>query len=76
MRAKDTEIDDYPVWMSTDEAARYLGVSNRTLHVVLIPDGLPVYRIGRVFRFKLDDVRACVESLRVDGQQSTKGGGQ
>lgn len=57
---------DYPVWLSTEQTSRYLGVTGKTLHDVIIPAGLPVYRIGRVFRFKLDDVKACVESLRVE----------
>lgn len=63
---------DYPVWISSDEAARYLGLTARTLHTMAVPDGLPVYRFGRVFRFKLDDVRAYVERARVAPDQEAK----
>jgi excisionase family DNA binding protein len=57
---------DYPVWLSTDEAARYLGVSGRTVHVVAVPDGLPCYRFGRVYRFRLDEVQSYIAGTRVE----------
>lgn len=64
-KPKPKRVLDFPVWLSTDDAARYLGVAPATLHRNIVPDGLPCYRFGRVFRFKLDDVRAYVDRARV-----------
>lgn len=64
---------EWPTWLSTPDAAKWLGLSDVTLRRLPIP----VYRLGRVFRYKLSDLEAWVETCRVEGgQQSTKGGGQ
>lgn len=60
---------DYPTWLTTAQAARYLGVTTRTLHEVAVPGGLPCYRFGRVFRFKLDDLQTYISGTRVVPQQ-------
>lgn len=66
-------VVDWPTWLSTPDAARYLGLSDATLRRLPIP----CYRLGRVFRYKLSDLEAWVETCRIEGgQQSTKGGGQ
>jgi excisionase family DNA binding protein len=53
------------VWMSTQEAARRLGITPRTLYRLVDEGALPAYKMGRVFRLKLADVDAFMESSRI-----------
>jgi excisionase family DNA binding protein len=52
-------------WMSTKDAAEYLGVNLRTLYRFIDKDGLPAYHFGRVIRLKQADVEAFIESSRI-----------
>lgn len=53
-------------WINTDEAARHLGITTRTLYRFIDKGELPAYRFGRVFRLKRDEVEAFIESCRVE----------
>ncbi len=53
------------VWMSTQEAARRLGVTPRTLYRFVDEGSLAAYKMGRVFRLKQADVDAFIEGARV-----------
>ncbi|MGI9120713.1 MAG: helix-turn-helix domain-containing protein [Acidimicrobiales bacterium] len=53
------------VWMSTQEAARRLGVTPRTLYRFVDEGTLAAYKMGRVFRLKEADVDAFIEGARV-----------
>lgn len=53
------------VWMSTQEAARRLGVTPRTLYRFVDEGSLAAYKMGRVFRLKQSDVDAFIEGARV-----------
>jgi excisionase family DNA binding protein len=53
------------VWMSTQEAARRLGITPRTLYRFVDEGSLPAYKMGRVFRLKQSDVDAFIEGARV-----------
>jgi excisionase family DNA binding protein len=60
--------DDRPqdiVWMSTQEAARRLGITPRTLYRFVDEDLIPGYKMGRVFRFQQRDVDAFIERSRI-----------
>lgn len=52
-------------WMSSKDAADYLGVSNRTLYKFVNSGQLPGYQFGRVFRFRRDELDAFIETLRI-----------
>ena len=56
---------DEIVWMSTQEAARRLGVTARTLYRFVDEGALPAYKMGRVFRLKQSDVDAFIEGARI-----------
>ena len=62
--ANDTDHQDI-VWMSTQEAARRLGVTPRTLYRFVDEGELPAYRMGRVFRLQQRDVDEFIERARV-----------
>ena len=52
-------------WLSTAEAARYLGITSRTLYRFIDEDQIPGYRFGRVIRLKQDDVDRFIENSRI-----------
>ena len=53
------------VWLSTQDAAKRLGVTSRTLYRFIDQGELPAYRLGRVIRLKLDEVDAFIEGSRI-----------
>jgi excisionase family DNA binding protein len=53
------------VWMSTQEAARRLGITTRTLYRFVDEGQLPAYKMGRVFRLKESDVDEFIERSRI-----------
>lgn len=53
-------------WLNTEEAAKRLGITTRTLYRFMDQGRLPSYRFGRVFRLKLSDVELFVEDCRVE----------
>lgn len=54
------------VWLSSQEAARRLGVTSRTLYRFIDQGDLPAYRLGRVIRLKLVDVDRFIEASRIE----------
>ena len=48
-------------WLSTQEAARRLGITTRTLYRFVDQGDLPAYRMGRVIRLKAADVDAFID---------------
>lgn len=53
-------------WLSTQDAARRLGVTPRTLYRFIDLGDLPAYRLGRVIRLKAADVEAFIEASRIE----------
>lgn len=54
------EINDR--WLSVDEICKYLGVSKDTVYKWIDKQGMPAHRMGRLWKFKKDQVDAWVES--------------
>jgi excisionase family DNA binding protein len=52
-------------WMSTGDAADYLGVGLRTLYKFIDDGRVPAYKMGRVIRLKRHEVDAFIESTRI-----------
>ena len=53
-------------WLNTDEAAKRLGITTRTLYRFMDQGRLPSYRFGRVFRLKMSDIEKFIEDCRVE----------
>ena len=53
------------VWMSTKDAAEYLGVSMQTLYRFIDAGSLPAFQMGRVIRLKYSDLVAFIEGQRI-----------
>lgn len=60
-----SESEDEIIWLNTDDAARRLGITTRTLYRFIDKGELPAYRFGRVFRLKEADLDVFIESCRV-----------
>jgi excisionase family DNA binding protein len=56
---------DATEWLSTQEAARRLGITPRTLYRFIDHGDLPAYRFGRVIRLRAHEVEAFIESSRI-----------
>jgi excisionase family DNA binding protein len=52
-------------WLSTADAAKYLGITPRTLYRFIDEGQIPGYRFGRVIRLKQDDVDSFIDSSRI-----------
>ena len=49
-------------WLSVDEIASYLGVSKDTVYRWIEHQGLPANKVGRLWKFKTDDVDVWVKA--------------
>ncbi|MCB0961512.1 MAG: helix-turn-helix domain-containing protein [Acidimicrobiales bacterium] len=52
-------------WLSTAEAAKYLGITPRTLYRFIDEGQIPGYRFGRVIRLQQQDVEAFIDASRI-----------
>lgn len=52
-------------WMGTQEAARYLGITPRTLYRFINDGALPAFKMGRVIRLRQSDLDEFIESTRI-----------
>jgi excisionase family DNA binding protein len=53
-------------WLSTNDSARRLGITTRTLYRFIDEGQLPAYRFGRVIRLKQADVDTFIEACRIE----------
>ncbi len=49
-------------WLSVDEIAVYLGVKRDTIYKWISDKMMPAHKIGKLWKFKLDDVDDWVRS--------------
>jgi len=55
-----SEMEDR--WLSITEICKYLGVSNDTVYKWIDKHGMPAHRMGRLWKFKKEQVDAWVEA--------------
>ena len=53
-------------WLSTADAAKYLGITPRTLYRFIDEGQIAGYRLGRVIRLKQEDVERFIEASRIE----------
>ena len=58
-------------WVSVEDVASHLGVNKDSIYRWINNKGLPVHKIGRLFRFKLSEVDEWVR--QGDGEDSADG---
>jgi excisionase family DNA binding protein len=49
-------------WLSITEMCKYLGVSNDTVYKWIDKHGMPAHRMGRLWKFKKDEVDTWVKA--------------
>ncbi len=54
------EIDDR--WLSVDEICKYFGIGKDIVYKWIDKHGMPAHRMGRLWKFKKDQVDAWVEA--------------
>lgn len=67
-----SDLVTFPIWLSTDEVARYLGVTDMTIRRLAAAGAIPSYRFGRIVKYKLDDVKAYIEGARVAPKETER----
>jgi len=66
---KMTEMEDR--WLSISEICQYLGISNDTVYKWIDKHDMPAHRMGRLWKFKKDEVDIWVKAGGAD-QSSRK----
>lgn len=61
------ELDDR--WLSVDDVCKYLGVSNDTIYKWIDKNKMPAQRVGRLWKFKKEDVDGWVKSGGAEQKQ-------
>ncbi len=49
-------------WLSVDEIGAYLGIKRDTIYKWINEKGMPAHKIGRLWKFKKDEVDGWVRS--------------
>lgn len=49
-------------WLSVDEIAAYLGVKRDTIYKWIERKSMPAHKVGRLWKFRVDEVDAWVKS--------------
>jgi excisionase family DNA binding protein len=49
-------------WLSVDEIVEYLGVTRDTIYTWVADKGLPGHKVGRLWKFKRDEVDGWVRA--------------
>ena len=65
-------MDDY--YLSVDQIAAYLGVSKDTVYTWISAKGMPAHRLGRLWKFKRDEVDDWVKSGGAAARRHEDGG--
>lgn len=54
-----------PLWLNTDTAAAHIGVTAATLRRLVGAGTVTAYQIGRVRRYRVEDLDSYLESARI-----------
>ena len=49
-------------WLSVEEISEYLGVSKDTVYTWINAKGMPAHRVGRLWKFRREEVDTWVKS--------------
>lgn len=56
-------------WLSVEEIAQYLGVSKDTVYTWINKKKMPAHKIGRLWKFKKDEVDIWVRDGKASGSK-------
>ena len=63
-------------WISVDQVAEYLGVSKDTVYSWINERGMPSYKVGRFWKFKLEEVDEWVRAGGAAASSDDLAGGE
>jgi excisionase family DNA binding protein len=63
-------------WLSVEEIAEYLGVSRDTIYTWIDAKGMPSHRLGRLWKFKREEVDGWVKSGGASDRQDNTNKGR
>ncbi len=49
-------------WLSVDDIAAYLGIQRETVYTWIAKKRMPAHKVGRLWKFKRDEIDAWVRS--------------
>jgi excisionase family DNA binding protein len=58
-------------WVSLEEIARHVGVSQDSIHRWIRQRDLPAHKVGRLWKFKVSEVDRWVQTGRTAGRSRT-----
>ena len=58
-------------WVSVEEIAEYLGVSKDTVYGWIAKKDMPAHKVGRLWKFKTDEVDGWVRCGKASEDQNT-----
>lgn len=58
-------------WVSLEEIAVHLGVSQDTVHRWIRMRGMPAHKVGRLWKFQVTEVNDWVRAGRADEEKKT-----
>lgn len=61
-------------WLSVDEICRHLGISKDTVYRWIDKRDMPAHRVGRLWKFKKEDVDEWVRNGHASEVEKTKKG--
>lgn len=60
-------------WLSVDEIAEYLGIAKDTVYSWISGKGMPAHRLGRLWKFRREEVDAWIKSGGAADRTDTTG---
>ena len=60
-------------WLSVEEICKYLGVSNDTVYKWIDKQNMPAHRMGRLWKFRKEEVDEWVRGGGADDRENEKG---
>ena len=59
-------------WLSVDDIAAYLGIKRETLYKWLAEKDIPAHKVGRLWKFRKDEVDEWVRTGEADSRKKKK----
>jgi excisionase family DNA binding protein len=72
MKRLDSVMEDR--WLSVDEIAAYLGIKRDTVYKWIAEKQMPAHRMGRLWKFRKDEVDKWVKTGGADDSRSDNSG--
>ena len=63
-------VDDR--WLSVEEIAAYLGIKRETLYKWLAEKNMPAHKVGRLWKFRKDEIDEWVMTGEADSRKKVK----